>query len=411
MTMPPKPTQELSGRNSLIDRVRDFIRTEVLPIEQRVLKEHLPLDETLRQDLVARARAAGLLTIQAGVAWGGRGLSHSERAEVFEAAGYSYLGPTALNCAAPDEGNMHMLELVASEAQKIRWLAPMIAGRFRSAFLMTEPGGAGADPSLLATTARRDGEEYVISGRKWFITGAKEAGLAIIMARVEGEAGEAGGPTMFLTPMDTRGILLVRDLGTAYHDSVGGHWVVDLDQVRVHRDAVLGTVGLALRYAQMRLAPARLTHCMRWLGAGQRAHDIACAYAMQRSAFGKPLIEHEGIGFMLADNEMDLFLMRTLVRNCAQLLDSGADGRDETSMVKVICSEAVYRVADRAVQILGGVGITDETVVDHIHRSVRAFRIYDGPSEVHRWSIARSLARRLAKAPDNGLSFPQIWAR
>lgn len=380
-------------------RVRTFIDEQVLPEEGRMRRGEIEMDDTLRARLVVKARDAGLLSLQASVELGGLGLTHRERGAVFEAAGRSLLGPLAINCAAPDEGNMHMLELVASQEQKEQWLRPMVEGRLRSAFLMTEPGGAGSDPGLMRCVARRDGDGYVLSGRKWLISGAAGAGLAIVLVRVKGEAGE-GGPTMFLTRMDTPGIRLVRALRTNYHDTIGGHWVVDLEDVRVGSEAVLGQVGQALRYAQQRLAPARLTHCMRWLGALQRAHDVACAYATRRMALGKPLIKHEGVGFMLADNAMELYMARSLIENCAGVLDSGSDGREETAMAKVLCSEAYNRIADRCVQVLGGAGVTSETVVDHIARAVRPFRIYDGASEVHRWSIARQIERRTPGSPE-----------
>ncbi|MFT3820981.1 MAG: acyl-CoA dehydrogenase family protein [Rubrivivax sp.] len=401
------PAEDRSAE--LRNRVRAFVDEHVLPEEAAMRRGEFAMDDVLRARLVHKARRAGVLTLQAGREWGGMELSHRERGAVFEAAGRSLLGPLAINCAAPDEGNMHMLELVASPPQKLAWLKPMVDGELRSSFLMTEPGGAGSDPGLLQTTARRDGDTYVISGRKWMISGADGAGLAIILAKVEGEG---GGPTMFLTRMGTPGIRRVRQLRTNYHDTIGGHWVMDLEGVRVPADAVLGDVGSALRYAQLRLAPARLTHCMRWLGALQRAHDVACAYAVRRKAFGKPLVRHEGVGFMLADSEMDLYMARSLIDSCARTLDGGADGREETAMAKVLCSEAYNRIADRCVQVLGGAGVTSETVVDHIARAVRPFRIYDGASEVHRWSMARAIERRApasaevdAMARDNAIDW------
>jgi acyl-CoA dehydrogenase len=396
-------SQELSAR------VRAFIDEQVLPEEERMRRGEVQFDDKLRAVLVGKARDAGLLSMQAGREWGGLALTHRERGAVFEAAGHSLLGPLAINCAAPDEGNMHMLELVASEAQKEQWLRPMVEGSMRSCFFMTEPGGAGSDPGLLRSVARRDGDGWLISGRKWFISGADGAGLAIILVRAEGESADSG-PTMFLTRMDTSGIKLTRPLHTNYHDTIGGHWVIDMENVRVPADAVLGEVGQALRYAQLRLAPARLTHCMRWLGALQRAHDVACAYAVKRTAFGKTLIQHEGVGFMLADSEMELYMARALIDRCASVLDAGSDGREETAMAKVLCSEAYHRVADRCVQVLGGVGVTDETVVDHIARAVRAFRIYDGASEVHRWSIARQIARRGPASPEIERLMAANWA-
>jgi len=339
-------------------------------------------------------RQAGLLSPHAGREWGGLGLDHRGKAFVFEAAGYSPLGPVALNCFAPDEGNMHLLEAVAREDQKERWLRPLAAAEIRSCFMMTEPApGAGADPSMLVTAARREGEDFVIDGRKWLITGAVGADLGIVMARNDSDRGGPAGATMFLTPMDAPGIHIERVLDTLDQYMTGGHAGVRLDGLRVPESEVLGRVGEGFRYAQVRLAPARLTHCMRWLGAARRAHDIAIDYARRRTAFGKPLGDHEGVGFMLADNEMDLHQSRLVIWHAAWVLDRGERGTRESSMAKVICSEAIGRVIDRSMQILGGLGITDDTIVARLWREVRPFRIYDGPSEVHRWSIARRVLR------------------
>jgi acyl-CoA dehydrogenase len=307
---------------------------------------------------------------------------------VFEEAGYSWLGPTAMNIHAPDEGNIHLLEQVASPAQKERWLRPQVEGRTRSCFAMTEPDGAGADPSMLQTTAVRDGDDYVISGRKWFITGAEGADYAIVMARMED-----GSSTMFLTDMDRKGIRHVRSMDAMDACFTGGHGVLEFDGLRVPATDVLGEVGQGFRYAQVRLAPARLTHCMRWLGQARRAHDTALEYARRRRAFGKPLAEHEGVGFMLADNDIDLQTARLHIWHTAWLLDQGSRGGFESSRAKVACSEAEWRVVDRCVQILGGQGVTAETPVMRIFMDMRAFRIYDGPSEVHRFSIARKLTQ------------------
>jgi acyl-CoA dehydrogenase len=219
------------------------------------------------------------------------------------------------------------------------------------------------------------------------------ADLGIVMAKNASDAAGAAGATMFLTPMNVPGIQIERVLDTLDQYMTGGHSVVRLDGLRVQESQVLGRVGEGFRYAQVRLAPARLTHCMRWLGAARRAHDIAADYARRRTAFGKPLGEHEGVGFMLADNEMDIHQSRLVIWHTAWVLDRGERGRHESSMAKVICSEAIWRIVDRSMQILGGLGITDDTIVARLFREVRPFRIYDGPSEVHRWSIAQRVLR------------------
>ena len=375
-------------------KVRRFIAKEVIPMERDPGQTtHGPSAE-LRQELVEKARAHGLLTPHASREMGGLGLSHVEKAILFEEAGYSPLGPIALNIHAPDEGNIHLLEVVASPAQKDRWLRPMVQGHIRSCFAMTEPSpGAGSDPSMLATTAVRDGDDYVINGHKWFITGAEGAQLAIIMARMED-----GSATMFLTDTDRPGFVLERMMDSLDSCFAGGHGVLRFENLRVPASDVLGEVGKGFRYAQVRLAPARLTHCMRWLGQARRAHDAACVYANRRESFGKPLGEHQGVGFMLADNEMDLHATRLAIWHCAWVLDQGERGNFESSMVKVISSEGIWRVIDRCVQVLGGQGVTGEAIVERIFRDARGFRIYDGPNEVHRMSLAKKVLARAAAA-------------
>ena len=375
-------------QRALVERTRAFIADEVIPLERDARQGAHGPSEDLRRELVSRARRAGLLTPHAAVALGGLALSHVDKALVFEEAGYSPLGPTALNIHAPDEGNVHLLEVVANPAQRARWLQPLVAGDVRSCFCMTEPPpGAGSDPSMLQTTAHRDGGDFVIDGVKKYITGADGAGFAIIMARTD------DGATMFLADMDQPGIVIERRIDALDACFTGGHSVVRFEGLRVPASAVLGEVGQGLRYAQVRLAPARLTHCMRWLGQAQRAHDVAADYARKRTAFGQPLGAHEGVSFMLADNEMDLHVARLAIWHCAWLLDQGHKGRHESSVAKVVCSEALCRVADSSVQVLGGSGVTGETIVARIYTDMRAFRIYDGPSEVHRWSIGNRIAR------------------
>jgi acyl-CoA dehydrogenase len=376
----------------LEQRTTAFIRDVIIPYERDPrLTAHGPKEELVRE-LRGKARDAGLLAPQVGTAWGGMGLNHREIATVFRACGYSVLGPIAMNCMAPDEGNMHLLEKVATPIQQQRFLKPLAAGTIRSAFLMTEPNGAGADPSMMATVAHQDGDHWVINGKKWFITGAQGAGFAIIMARTGEHA------TMFLADMNTPGIEIERVLNTLDESMPGGHAVVNLKNVRVPKDQILGESGQGFRFAQVRLAPARLTHCMRWWGAAKRAHDIATDYACRRQAFGKALIDHEGVGFKLAQNEVDLLQTKLMIDYVAWTLDQGVKANTESSMAKYSCGETLFQIADRCVQILGGMGVTDETPIGQIFREIRAFRIYDGPSEVHLWSLANRLKHNTQKA-------------
>jgi acyl-CoA dehydrogenase len=376
---------------ALQEKTRAFIRAHVIPYEgDPRLTRHGP-DESLLHELHAKAREAGLFTPQAPEEWGGLGLCYREIATVFKEAGYSLLGPLAMNCMAPDEGNMHLLATVATREQKHRFLRPLIAGEMRSAFLMTEPeDGAGSDPGMLQTSARPDGDDWIITGKKWLITGARGASFGIIMARTGERA------TMFLTDMRAPGIRIERVLDTLDHTMPGGHAIVHLDELRVHRDLILGAPDEGFRYAQVRLAPARLTHCMRWWGAAKRAHDIATAYACRRQAFGKHLIDHEGVGFMLAKNEVELLQTELLIDRVAWALDRGESAGSLSSMAKYACGETLYGIVDRCVQVLGGQGITGETPVGAILCELRAFRIYDGPSEVHLYALANRIKRKSA---------------
>ena len=378
---------------SLQAEVRSFIAEQIIPLEKDPRQTAHGPSEDLREELVDLARKAGLLTPHASKELGGRGWTHIEKAIAFEEAGYSTLGPTAMNIHAPDEGNIHLLEVVATSEQKERWLKPMVQGKIRSCFAMTEPApGAGADPSMMQTTAVKDGDHYVINGDKWFITGAEGASVAIIMAKMED-----GTATMFLSDMNATGIEYVRTMDAMDACFTGGHGVLKFNNLRVHESSVLGEIGKGFRYAQVRLAPARLTHCMRWLGQARRTHDIALDYARKRQAFGVQLGAHEGVSFMLADNEMDLHTARLHIWHTAWMLDQGERCNFESSRAKVVCSEAEWRVVDRSVQILGGQGVTGETIVSRIFTDMRAFRIYDGPSEVHRFSMGKKLIAGLDK--------------
>ncbi len=369
-------------------RVEAFVRTVVIPYENDPRRDtHGPTD-ALVQELRGLARDAGLLTPH--IRPDGQHLSHRDTADVLRASGLSMLGPLAVNVNAPDEGNMFLLSRVAGPEQQARFLEPLIAGRARSVFMMTEPaaeGGAGSDPSMMRTTAHPDGNHWVVNGRKAFITGMAGAAIGIIMAKTE------QGASMFLVDLPMEGIRIERILDTIDSSMPGGHAVVTLDNVRIPADQMLGQSGEGFKYAQVRLAPARLTHCMRWHGAAVRANEIATEYACRRQAFGKPLVDHEGVGFMLADNLIDLKQSELMTNWCATVLDSGEPGTIESSMTKVAVSEALYRVADRCVQVMGGTGVTQDTIVEQVFREIRAFRIYDGPTEVHKWSLAKRIKK------------------
>jgi len=372
----------------IAERVEAFVRDVVIGYETDPRwGPHGPAD-ALVAELRDRARGAGVLTPH--ILTDGSHLTQRDTAVVLKASGLSPLGPVAVNTAAPDEGNMFLLGKVATPVQRERFLEPLIAGLERSAFLMTEPAaenGAGSDPSLLRTTAVPDGSGWIINGRKTFITGIEGASVGIVMART----GETA--TLFLIALPDPAVRIERIIDTIDSTMPGGHAEVVIDNLRVTPADLLGEAGRGFDYAQVRLAPARLSHCMRWLGAATRANAIASDYACRRQAFGRLLIDHEGVGFQLADNMIDLRMCEQMIDWCAGVLDGGARGSAESSIAKVAVSEALFRIADRCVQVMGATGVSDDTVVARIFREIRAFRIYDGPTEVHKFALARRIRR------------------
>jgi acyl-CoA dehydrogenase len=373
--------------------VEAFVRDVVIPYESDPRQnEHGPTDE-LVQELKEKARAAGVLTPH--ILPDGRHLSQRETAAVLKKSGLSILGPLAVNTSAPDEGNMFLLGKVGSPELKERFLKPLVEGRGRSAFFMTEAAdddGAGSDPSMMKTTCRLDGNHWVINGIKKFATGADGAMVGIVMAKAE------EGACMFMVDLPDPAIRTIRVLDTIDDSMPGGHAEVAIENLRVPADQMLGQAGEGFKYAQIRLSPARLSHCMRWYGAAVRANEIATDYVNRRKAFGKVLIDHEGVGFQLADNLIDLKQAELMIDWCADVLDSGEQGTAESSMAKVAVSEALSRVADRCVQVMGGTGVTRDTMVEKFYREIRCFRIYDGPTEVHKWSLAKKIKRDWTKA-------------
>jgi len=381
---------------ALKQRVRDFIAHAVIPLEQEAFVAGV--DDGLRIRLQEAALRAGLLAPQAPAEFGGGGADFLTSAVLLEEAGYSPLGPLALNCAAPDEGNMHLLSVVGSAGQKERYLRPLVRGRHRSCFAMTEPPpGAGSDPSALRSSARRADGGWLLNGDKQFITGADGAAFAIVMAQVEGP-GISQGATMFLVDADNPGWQVQEHMRTIDAGTVGGHCRVQLRDAFVSDEAVLGEAGRGFAYAQVRLVPARLTHCMRWLGAARRAHDIALRRAASRQLFGAALGTLGMAQQLIADNEIELAASRALLWQTVAQVAKGAKGTEESSWAKVFISEATCRIVDRAVQLAGGAGVTEEAVIGRIYADIRAFRIYDGPSEAHRASIARKALARTQQA-------------
>ncbi|MBL8156119.1 MAG: acyl-CoA dehydrogenase family protein [Anaerolineae bacterium] len=385
----PEPVQAIARR------VREFIDAEVVPLEP-FYGEHIDGIRPDRLEAVrARAKAAGLWGPQLPKDLGGLGLSLQEIVPVFEEAGRSLIGPAALHCSAPDEGNMHLLHMFANPEQVERYLRPLAAGQIRSGFAMTEPPpGAGSDPNMLLTRAVRDGDDWIIDGHKWFTSGADGAAFLIIMARTNPDVPTHKGATIFLAPIETPGIEIVRRVPIMGGDDLGGHCEIRFNNLRLPHSAILGEEGQGFALTQKRLGPARLTHCMRWTGLAQRALEIATQYANEREAFGSKLSGHQSIQWMLADSATELHAGRLMIHQCAWLLAQGSDARQESSMCKVFVAESVNRVLDRAIQICGAKGISRDLPLSRWYEAIRAFRIYDGASEVHRMVIARQVVKK-----------------
>jgi len=372
---------------ALRDRVRAFTREVVMPAEQNDRGTHGPGDD-LRRNLQQQAKRAKLFAPHVSQELGGLGLDTRSMAVVFEEAGYSLLGPHALNCAAPDEGNMHLLAHVATAAQREQYLLPLAAGEARSCFSMTEPApGAGSDPSMLNTRAERIDGGWSITGRKVFITGAEGAAFTICMALAP------EGATMFLIDADNPGWHVSRVMDVIDRSFAGGHAEVVFEDCRVDDGSVLGVVGDGFRNAQVRLGSGRLTHCMRWLGSARRALDIAIDYTSEREAFGQRLSESGMVQERIALSEIEIETSRLLIWKCAWALDQGQRAGRESSIAKAYVAEAIGRILDRSVQMCGGLGVSHDLPLARLAAEVRPFRIYDGPTETHLWAIARRAVR------------------
>jgi acyl-CoA dehydrogenase len=382
----------------LAARTAAFVRAVVAPEEVRYSGVVGIGGEELRTNLQEAAREAGVFAPHVAEEYGGHGLDMRGRAVVFEEAGWSLFGPLALNIAAPDEGNMHLLDAVASAEQKERYLRPLARGTARSCFAMTEPApGAGSDPAALSTVATPTRGGWLVNGRKWFITGADGAAFTICMARTSGHPGDRGGATMFLIDADAPGLRITRHIDTLDEGFFGGHCELALDDVFVTEEAVLGAVDQGFEHAQVRLAPARLTHCMRWLGLARHAQEIAVARAAERELFGSRLGDLGMVQAMVADSEIDLAASRLLIWQACAELDQGRSAAQSSSIAKTFVAEAVGRVVDRSVQICGALGISGDTLLSRYLREVRPFRIYDGSSETHRWAIAKRVLRHATR--------------
>ena len=373
-------------------RIAAFVAHEVLPLEQdrTSYDAHGNINEALLEGLRAKARAAGLWCLQLKPETGGAGLGKVGMAVCYEEMNRSIFGPVVFNSAAPDDGNMMVLEALGSEAQKRDWLAPIVAGQVRSAFAMTEPHpGGGSDPGMIQTHAEKRGDHYVITGKKWFITGAEAASHFILVARTSDDPRH--GLTAFLYHKDQPGWRITRRIEIMGPEEHGGHCEIEFDGLKIAENNILGGIGKGLKVTQTRLGPARLTHCMRWLGLSKRSVEIAQDYAAMRTGFGQRLAERESIQLMLGDIAMRIEIGRLLVMRAAWALDQGQFARKEISMAKVQVARVLHDAADMGIQINGARGYSKDTVLEWIYRYARQARLVDGADEVHKMVLNRFL--------------------
>jgi len=372
-------------------RIADFVEKEILPLESKVSSYdgHGNISNELLAELKAKARAEGLWCLQLPQADGTR-IGLTGMAVCYEEMNRSIFGPVVFNSAAPDDGNMMVLEKIGTPEQKVRWLTPIVEGKVRSSFAMTEPHpGGGSDPSMIQTRAVLKGDHYVVTGRKWFITGAEEASHFILIARTSDDPRH--GLSAFLYHKDQPGWHITRRIGIMGPEEHGGHCEIEYDGLEIPVENLLIGEGRGLKVTQIRLGPARLTHCMRWLGLAKRCVEIATAYAAERTGFGVRLADRESIQMMLGGLAMDIEIGRLLVMKAAWELDRGAFAKTEISMAKVHVANLLHRAADIAIQINGARGYSTDTILEWIYRYARQARLVDGADEVHKMVLYRHL--------------------
>lgn len=373
-------------------RIARFVRDEILPVEanRAAWDEHGNIAHDWLEPLREKARAEGLWCLQLRPETGGQGLGKVGMAVCYEEMNRSIFGPVVFNAAAPDDGNMMVLEQAATPEQQERWLKPIVEGKARSSFVMTEPHpGGGSDPGMMLTRATKQGDRYVIRGRKWFITGAEDAEHFILMARTSDDPRR--GLTAFLHHADEPGWRIERRIPIMGPEEHGGHCELFYEDMELPADRVILGEGLGLKLTQMRLGPARLTHCMRWLGLAKRCTEIAQEYAANRHGFGVRLADRESIQIKMGDLAMGIEVGRILVMKAAWELDCGGFARKEVSMAKVHVANLLHRAADVAIQINGARGYSTDTVLEWVYRYARQARLVDGADEVHQMVLNRNL--------------------
>jgi acyl-CoA dehydrogenase len=400
-----------------LDWMRDFVRAEVWPIEtvfdelgqEGFLRAVAPLQEQVRE--------RGLWAAHLPPDLGGQGFGQVKLGLMHEILGTSPFAPVVFGNAAPDSGNSEVLALAGTEDQKQQWLHPLLAGDLRSAFSMTEPETAGSDPTLLQTSAVEDGEDWVINGHKWFSTNASVADFLIVMAVTDPDAHKYQRASMFIVPVDTPGVRLVRDVPTMEHPyerfgAYGGHAEIEYEDVRVPAEALLGARGAGFLIAQQRLGPGRIHHCMRWLGVSRRAFDMLCERALSRYSHGSLLADKQTVQNWIADSAAEMHAARLMTLHAAWKMDNeGASAaRQEIALIKFYGAKVLHDVVDRALQAHGSLGYSTDLPLEQMYRFARAARLYDGPDEVHRQSVARQILRGY-EAPEDGVPSQHVPTR
>jgi alkylation response protein AidB-like acyl-CoA dehydrogenase len=380
-------------------RVRTFMEEHVYPNEPRLFREDDEADALIRE-LQQEAKEAGLWAPHLPPEAGGSGSGFIEYAYLNEEIGRSFIAQLIFGCQAPDAGNGEILHLYGTDEQRQRWLQPLVAGEMRSFFGMTEPEVAGSDPTLLRGSATRDGDEWVIDAHKWFSSGADGAGFGIVMLVTDPDAEPHRRASMIIVPTDTPGYELVRKVSVMGHEGRGWgtHCETRFTNVRVPVANTLGEPGDGFRIAQKRLGPGRIHHVMRWLGQMQRAFELMCSYSLERKAFGEALADKQTVQNWIADSAAEIQACRLMTLQAAHRLDEGDEARVEVSLIKFYAARVLNDVIDRAIQVHGGLGVTDDTPLAVMYRMARGARIYDGADEVHRMVVAR----RILRAFENG---------
>jgi acyl-CoA dehydrogenase len=382
--------------NEIRDRVRDFVDTVIKPAV-KPFGHRDEMEEAQRGDYIRtllglrkQAQEAGLWLPHMPTEWGGMGLGHVALAMVQAESAKTRVGPWVFNCQAPDEGNMHTLVHWGTDEQKEKYLKPLCDGVTSSCFAMTEPEVAGSDPTLIRTTAIQDGDEWVINGHKWFISGANRAKFAILIAKTELDVpeGSRGGNTAFIVDLPTEGWNRVREVATMH--GPGGHSEIVIEDLRIHDSQILGGRGNGHRLGQYRLGPARLAHCMRWIAQAETALDMMVDRSLKRYSHGSLLAEKQGVQWLIADSAMELYQCKLMVLHAAYKIDRQEDFRTEVSMAKHFVANSLNRIIDRAIQVHGALGYSTDTPLASMMQHARWARFADGADEIHQMRIAEN---------------------